>query len=87
MQSQEYLNMIDAGSYSVQEIIDNAENYFSIKTREKVRDILSLRRWEYMRRRLMNENGYLRTITEDIAELERYNAYLNETARNREQLK
>jgi len=86
IQSQEYLAMIDEGTYSVQEIIDNAEIYFSDKDKGRGSGYTQFKRWEYNAKRLMNENGYLRSITEDISELERHNAYLNNTAQNRQLL-
>lgn len=82
--SQEYLQMIDSGTYSVQEIIDNAEAYFENRDKGKGSGYVQFKRWEYMAKRLMNEDGYLMSITERLAELERYNAYLNETASSRE---
>ena len=82
-QSQEYLEMIDAGSYSVQEIIDNAEAYFEGKDKGRGSGYKQFKRWEYTAKRLMKENGYLPSMTENMVELERYNAYLNETANNR----
>ncbi|NNM22061.1 MAG: T9SS type A sorting domain-containing protein [Flavobacteriaceae bacterium] len=83
MSAQEYLQMIDEGTFTVQEIVDNAEAYFSDKDKGRGSGYFSFKRWEYMAKRQMNEAGYLTPITEKIAELERYNAYLNETAGTR----
>ena len=83
-QSQEYLRMIDDGTYNVYEIIENAENYFADRDKGKGTGYVQFKRWEYNAMRLMNEEGYLPTIEEDIAELESYNAYLNETSQNRQ---
>ncbi len=84
--SQEYLQMIDDGTYSVQEIIDNAEAYFENRDKGKGSGYVQFKRWEYMALRLMNEDGYLPSTTERLAELERYNAYLNETSGSRSSL-
>ncbi len=84
--SQEYLQMIDAGTYSVEEIVANAEAYFEDKDKGRGSGYKQFKRWEYMANRLQNDNGYLTPFTERLAELERYNAYLNETADQRQNL-
>lgn len=81
--AQEYLQMIDAGTYSVQEIIDNAEAHFADMDKGRGTGYKQFKRWEYMANRLQNENGYLTPISERIAELESFNLYLNETAQER----
>jgi len=85
-QSQDYIRMIEEGSYSVEEIIFSAESYFDIVGKEKGTGYIQFKRWEYMAKRLMNEEGYLSSLTENIQELERYNAYLNETSGDRQPL-
>lgn len=86
MHSQEYLQMIEEGTYSVQEIVANAEDYFADKDKGRGTGYKQFKRWEYNANRLMNEEGYLRSVKENIAEWERYNAYLNETAQSRPSL-
>ncbi len=81
--SQEYLQMIESENYTVQEIIDSAENYFSNKEKGKGSGYKQFKRWEYNALRLVKDDGYLRTIDETQAEFERQEAYLNETASNR----
>ncbi len=91
--SQEYLRMIDAGTYSVQEIIDSGEAYFAAKEIEFPNNdqedkwegtgYNQFQRWKYNALRLMNEDGYLPTVEQRLNELEDWNAYLNETASNR----
>ncbi|EDM43941.1 glycosyl hydrolase [unidentified eubacterium SCB49] len=81
--SQEYKRMIEAETYSVQEIIDNAEAYFENRSKGKGTGYKQFKRWEYNALRLMNEDGYLRTIAETRAEFKRQEAYLNETANTR----
>jgi len=83
-QSQEYIKMIDEGTYSVQEIIDNAENYFADRDKGKGTGYVQFKRWEYNSLRLVNVDGYLPTNEENIAELERYNAYLNDNPSTRQ---
>ena len=84
--SQEYLQMIDAGTYSVEEIVASAEAYFEDKDKGRGSGYKQFKRWEYMANRLQNDNGYLTPFTERLAELEQYNAYLNETADQRQNL-
>jgi photosystem II stability/assembly factor-like uncharacterized protein len=84
VQSQEYLEMIDAETFSVEEIRANAEAYFLNKDKGRGSGYVQFKRWEYNAMRLMNENGYMPTTRENITEWERYNAYLNETAGNRQ---
>ena len=84
--SQEYLQMIDAGIYPVQEIIDSAEAYFEGKDKGRGSGYKQFKRWEYNALRMVKEDGFLPTITENLTEFERYNAYLNETAGSRQSL-
>jgi len=83
VQAQEYRQMIDAGTYSVDEIRANAEAYFLNRDQGRGSGYVHYKRWEYSAMRLMNEDGYLPTVAENFAEWERYNAYLNETASTR----
>lgn len=85
-QGQEYLQMIDDGSYSFSEIVINAERYFTDKDKGRGSGYKQFKRWEYMAERLMNAEGYLTSEADKVTELERYNAYLNETAGSRQQL-
>lgn len=84
--SQEYLKMIDAGTYPVQDVIDNAEAYFEGRDKGRGTGYKQFKRWEYNALRMVKEDGYLPTITEELAEFERYNAYLNQTASTRQAL-
>ena len=86
VQSKEYLEMIDSGTYRVAEIIENAEEYCADRDKGRGTGYKLFKRWEYNAKRLMNEAGYLPLITEKQEELQRYNAYLNETAQNRQSL-
>lgn len=82
-QAQEYLKMIDAGTFKVQEIIDNAEAYFANKDKGRGTGYKQFKRWEYNALRMVKEDGYLSTTEEQLNELERWNAYLNNTAGSR----
>ncbi len=84
--SQEYLEMIEAETYSVHEITNNAEAYFADKDKGKGSRYVQFKRWEYNATRLMNEDGTLPAISERLNELENYNAYLNSTSENRQPL-
>ncbi len=84
--AQEYLLMIEDGTHTVQEIVDNAEAYFVDKDKGEDSEYVKFKRWEYMAYKLMDDQGYLTPITERIAQLEAYNAYLNQTASQRQSL-
>lgn len=81
--AQNYNEMIEDGTFSVSEIIENAEAYFVDKDKGRGSGYKQFKRWEYNALRLMNEEGYLSSNTENISELEQFNAYLNETASGR----
>ena len=84
--AQEYLEMIEAETYTVQEIIDNGEAYFADRDKGKGSGYKQFKRWEYMAVRTMKEDGRLPSITDVLAEVESFNAYLNETSENRQVL-
>lgn len=86
IQAQEYLQMIEAGTFTVEEIVTNAEAYFENRDKGRGSGYVQFKRWEYMANRLKDENGFLKAQEEIISEWERYNAYLNETADNRQNL-
>lgn len=83
--AQEYKQMINAGTYTVQEIIDAAEAHFAVVGKGKGRGYHPYKRWEYHALRNMDENGMLKTPEFYFNELENYNNYLNQnfgTSRN-----
>lgn len=86
LQAQQYLEMIDAGTFLVAETVQEAEAYFEGKDKGRGTGYKQFKRWEYMANRLKNEAGFLPTITENLAELQRYNQYLNQTANTRQPL-
>lgn len=75
--------MIDAGTYKVQDVIDNAEAYFADKDKGRGSGYKQFKRWEYNALRMVKDNGYLPTTEERLVELERWNAHLNNTAQSR----
>ena len=83
---QQYIQMIDDGSYLVSEIVTSGEAYFSDKYKGRGSGYKQFKRWEYMAQRLMNAEGYLTSQADKVTELERYNKYLNQTADSRKQL-
>ncbi|MBX2828906.1 MAG: T9SS type A sorting domain-containing protein [Flavobacteriaceae bacterium] len=86
VKAQEYLRMIEEGTHTVAEIVQNAETYFQDRDKGRGSGYKQFKRWEYMANRLMNEEGYVTPITENISELENYNAYLNNTSGQRASL-
>ena len=86
LNAQEYKKMIDAGTFTVQEVINEAETYFEFRDKGKGSGYKQFKRWEYMAERLMNEDGRITSNLENFEELQRYNVYLNETSGQRQQL-
>ena len=64
MQSQEYLQMIDAGTFKVEEIIENAETYFADIDKGRGSGYKQFKRWEYNAMRLIKDDGYLPSFEE-----------------------
>jgi len=83
VQSQDYLDMIEAETFSVQEIIESGETYFENRDQGRDSGYKQFKRWEYMALRLMNEDGFLPTTQQKLETLASYNSYLNETAQSR----
>jgi len=84
--SQEYLWMIDAGTFKVEEVQQSAEAYFQDRPKGKGSGYKQYKRWEYLALRMMNEEGYVAFSETYIQELERFNAQLNTNANNRAML-
>ncbi len=76
--SQEYKRMITKGTYTVQEIIDEAESYFALTGTERGKGYKPFKRWEYQALRNMDENGMLKTPEFYFNELENYNGFINQ---------
>jgi len=80
--SQEYLRMIEVGTYTVQEIQAEAEAYFATVGTERGKGYNPYKRWEYNALRNMDENGMLKTPEFYYNELQNYNNYLNQNGFN-----
>ncbi len=79
---QEYPQMIDKGSFQVQQIIDQTEAYYADKDKGRGSGYKQFKRWEYNAIRTVKEDGFLPSFEEKIEALELWNSYLNETADN-----
>ena len=76
-ESQEYLEMINSEEFTVQEIQNKAEAYFEIKGTGRGSGYKTFKRWEYNGLRMQDENGFLKSSSFYIDELERYNSEIN----------
>ena len=76
--SQEYRQMIDKETYSVQDIQQSAEAYFDEVGRERGNGYKPYKRWEYQALQDMDENGMLPTPESYFNELANYNSYINQ---------
>ncbi|PHS10474.1 MAG: hypothetical protein COA88_01660 [Kordia sp.] len=81
--AQEYKKMIAKETFTVQQIKEIADAYFSERGKGKGTGHKQYKRWEYNALRMQNENGYLKTPSFYIEELARYNAYLNTKNQNK----
>lgn len=77
--SQEYKRMIAKGTYTVQEIMAEAEAYFAVVGTERGKGYKPYKRWEYQALRNCDENGMLKSPEFYFNELENYNNYLNQS--------
>lgn len=80
--AQEYPQMIDKGSFSVQEIIEQTEAYYADKDKGRGSGYKQFKRWEYNAVRMVKEDGFLPSFEEKINALQQWNSHLNETAEN-----
>lgn len=80
VKAQEYKDMILSGQHSVFEIQSNAEAYFKDKDKGRGSGYVQFKRWEYNALRLADENGFLQSQDELIAEWERTNVRYNSRA-------
>lgn len=80
-ESQDYLKMINSEEFTVQEIQNAAQEYFDIRGTERGTGFKSYKRWEYNALRMQDENGFLKSSTYYINELERYNSEINNSSK------
>lgn len=73
--SQQYKEMIDAGTYTVHEISASAEAYFEIRGKGKGTGYKQFKRWEYNALRNMDVNGYLPTTEDEFYRFAEAEAY------------
>ncbi|MEL0644861.1 T9SS type A sorting domain-containing protein [Olleya sp. Ti.3.14] len=81
-QSNDYSEMINKGTYTVQEIQAAAEAHFENKDKGRGTGYKQYKRWEYQALRSIKQNGVLRSNKFYYNELERYNNYINQKAIN-----
>lgn len=79
---QEYKNMIENGTYTVQEIQQSAESYFENHDTGKGSGFIQYKRWEYFALRAMDENGLLKDPNFYFDELQRYQQEQNNLQSN-----
>jgi photosystem II stability/assembly factor-like uncharacterized protein len=79
-ESQDYLKMINSEEFTVQEIQNAAQEYFNIRGTERGTGFKSYKRWEYNALRMQDENGFLKSSSYYINELERYNSEINNSS-------
>ena len=77
-QAQEYLEMIEAGTFTVAEISASAEAHFAIVGTGRGTGYKQFKRWEYMAERMQGDDGRLVPEIDYIRELQRWESYLNE---------
>ena len=80
VESQEYLQMINSGEFTVQQIQDSAEAYFENRDKGRGTGYKSYKRWEYNALRMQDESGRLKSPSFYFNELERYSSYKNNTS-------
>ena len=75
--SQEYMEMIEDGTYTVSEIQNAAETYFAEAGKGRGTGYKQFKRWEYNALTTMDETGHLKSQEFYFEEIERHNAYQN----------
>ena len=80
IESQDYLEMINSGQFTVQEIQTSAETYFENRDKGRGTGYKGYKRWEYDALRMQDDNGLLKSPSFYYNELERYNSYKNSEA-------
>ncbi|MFZ9847629.1 MAG: hypothetical protein ACO3EE_05700 [Flavobacteriales bacterium] len=77
--AQQFFEMINAGTYSVQEIQKVAEAYFGIHGKEKGSGYKQHKMWEYHALKEADENGKLISATEKEMRIQKFRASLPKT--------
>lgn len=81
--SQQYIEMIESGNFTVDQIIKSAEDYFNVRGRGKGTGYKQFKRWEYNAQRMVNDNGKLNS---DLYYNEIWQQYNDELNRNSESI-
>ena len=61
IESQDYLEMINSGQFTVQEIQTSAETYFENRDKGRGTGYKGYKRWEYDALRMQDDNGLLKS--------------------------
>ncbi|TAJ13849.1 T9SS C-terminal target domain-containing protein [Marinilabiliaceae bacterium JC017] len=77
--AQEYKEMINSGSYTLKEIQESAENYFTTRGKGKGTGYKQYKRWEYNALRMQDDQGRLNDEHSYIKELNRLNNDINKS--------
>ena len=77
VESQEYLEMMNSEGFTVQETQNAAQEYFETRDKGRGTGYKTFKRWEYNALRMQDENGFLKSSSFYINELERYNSEIN----------
>ena len=80
--AQEYKEMIEAGTFKVQEIQQSAKQYFDVHGTGKGSGFVQFKRWEYFALKSMDTDGYLKDPGFYYDELQRFNQELNTKSQN-----
>jgi hypothetical protein len=75
--------MIDAGTFTVQEIQERAEEYFENRDKGRGSGWVQYKRWEYFALKMRDENGYLKSENFLYDEWARYSQVQNSLNANR----
>ncbi len=81
--AQEYLEMIEAGTFTVTEIQESAKAHFEIVGTDRGSGYKQFKRWEYNAERMQGDDGRLKPESFYVEELQRFDAYLNESTEAR----
>ncbi len=76
--SQEYKDMIDAGTFTVEQVQQSAESYFQNRDKGKGSGWVQYKRWEYFALKMQDANGLLKNESFLMDEWARYSQIQNQ---------
>ena len=79
---QDFLQMIESGTYSVKEIQASAEKHYENKDKGRGTGYKQFKRWEYNALRMSDDNGYLKSDEYYVRQWEKMNAEINANGEN-----